>query len=174
MNRIITLLTHFLPVSPVRSAGLKKNAGLAKVSTTTNLVLWTFVLVTFVITLEYQLSMMQKLQRFFSVLHNVLSEFRPTISKNVSEVRLLLWTRKAPLKYHILQLGDLADLSVSNYNRSHPTKILIHGFSDEGLTTWVKTFKKKYLNRFEANVISVDWEQLAKSPWYTTAAKNSK
>ena len=51
---------------------------------------------------------------------------------------------------------------MSTYNRSNPTKILIHGFSDKGLTSWVKTFKKKYLERYDANVISVDWEPLAR------------
>ena len=33
---------------------------------------------------------------------------------------------------------------------------------------------KKYLERYDANVISVDWEPLARSPWYTSAAKNSR
>jgi hypothetical protein len=35
-------------------------------------------------------------------------------------------------------------------------------------------FLKKYLERYDANVISVDWEPLARSPWYTSAAKNSR
>ena len=100
--------------------------------------------------------------------------YEPSLSKNVSDVRLILWTRKSPIKYHTLKIGDVADLSVSHYNRSNPTKILIHGFSDEGLTGWVKTFKKNYFQNFDVNVISVDWQQLAKSPWYTTAVKNSK
>ena len=100
--------------------------------------------------------------------------YEPSLSKNVSDVRLILWTRKSPIKYHTLKIGDVADLSVSHYNRSNPTKILIHGFSDEGLTGWVKTFKKNYFQNLDVNVISVDWQQLAKSPWYTTTVKNSK
>ena len=42
-------------------------------------------------------------------------------------------------------IGDpipIQSLSISNYNRSNPTKVLIHGFSDKGLTSWVKNFKK--------------------------------
>merc|ERR1711962_610782 len=124
---------------------------------------------------EYQLAVVPKVSKFVSVLQDVLSEFQPTISKNVSDVRLILWTRKSPLKYDTLTLGDpLQTISMSSYNRSNPTKILIHGFSDKGLTSWVKTFKKKYLERYDTNVISVDWEPLARSPWYTSAAKNSR
>ena len=131
-------------------------------------------LVTLVLTLEYHLSMMDRLQNFFYVLNNVLSQFQPTISKNVSEVRFLLWTRKSPIKYKQLQVWDVTTLSTSNYNRNHPTKILIHGFSDLGTTSWIKSFKKRYLGRSDLNVISVDWEPLARSPWYTSAAKNSR
>ena len=64
---------------------------------------------------------------------------------------------------------------MSTYNRSNPTKILIHGFSDKGLTSWVKTFKKKYLERYDTNVISVDWEKLANTyPFFNIAAANTK
>ena len=48
------------------------------------------------------------------------------------------------IKFYIY-LGDpipIQSLSISNYNRSNPTKVLIHGFSDKGLTSWVKNFKK--------------------------------
>ncbi len=124
--------------------------------------------------LEYQWSLSDKIHRFVSVLHNVLSEFKPTISKNVSDVKLFLWTRKSPLKYFVLSPWDVAGLSISNYNRNKPTKILIHGFSDHGLTSWVKKFKKKYLDLDDMNVISVEWKELARSPWYTSAAKNSR
>lgn len=123
---------------------------------------------------EQSFSAVQKIRRFVSVLHDVLSEFRPTVSRSVEDVKLILWTRKSPLKYYELKPGDVAGLSISNYNRSMHTKILIHGFADMGTTGWVKTFKKHYLDRDDYNVISVDWEELAKSPWYTTAAKNSK
>ena len=127
-----------------------------------------------VIFILYQMSIVQALHRFFVQLHGVMSEFQPNISRNVSQVRLLLWTKKAPLKYYELRPYDITTLSVSAYNRSKPTKVLIHGFSDNGLTTFVKTMKKRYLEKSDVNVISVDWKDLAKSPWYTTAAKNSK
>jgi len=120
------------------------------------------------------MSVVGSIHRFILVLHGVLSEFQPDISRNVSQVRLLLWTKKTPLKYYELHPYDVLSLSVSNYNRSNPTKILIHGFSDNGLTTFVKTLKKHYLEKSDVNVISVDWKDLAKSPWYTTAAKNSR
>ena len=62
----------------------------------------------------------------------------------------------------------------TNFFRSHPTKILIHGFSDHGVTSWIKKFRKSYLDVGDFNIISVDWGPLAESPWYTTAAKNAQ
>ena len=59
------------------------------------------------ITTEYQLAVVPKIGKFVSVLQAVLSEFQPTISKNVSDIKLILWTRKSPLQYHILTLGKL-------------------------------------------------------------------
>ena len=172
MNKIVTCLKKIITqqqskISP--KLNRKENNNTRAVT-----LFWICALATVFITAEHQLAVTEKIHRFFVVLHTVLSEFKPTISKNVTDVRLLVWTRKSPLKYHPLSIGDLAGLSVSTYNRSNPTKILIHGFADAGLTSWVKKFKKHYLERFDVNVISVDWEALAKSPWYTTAAKNSK
>jgi len=53
-------------------------------------------------------------------------------------------------------------------------KILFHGFADKASTRWTKTVIHAYLRRGAYNVISVDWELLAQSPWYTTAAKNAR
>ena len=58
------------------------------------------------ITTEYQLAVVPKIGKFVSVLQAVLSEFQPTISKNVSDIKMILWTRKSPLKYHTLTLGE--------------------------------------------------------------------
>ena len=99
------------------------------------LIIFTIALV--LITAEYSLSVMQRLRRFFLQLHDVLLEFRPTISHNVSDVRLLLWTRKSPMVYQQLIPWDPISLSTSSYNRSKPTKIMIHGFSD----------RSRYLNQ---------------------------
>ena len=62
-------------------------------------------MVTFMITTEYQFAVVPKISRFVMVLQDVLSAFEPTISKNVSDIRLILWTRKSPVKYHQLTLG---------------------------------------------------------------------
>ena len=53
-------------------------------------------------------------------------------------------------------------------------KILFHGFSDKSSTLWTNLVKNKYLSAGDYNVFSVDWEKLARSPWYSTAAKNAK
>ena len=109
---------------------------------------------------EYSLHLMQKFKRFVLVLHEVLAEFRPSISHNITDVRLLLWTRKSPLKYNYLYIGDTVSLSTCGFDRSKDTKILIHGFSDQGLTGWVKNFKKFYLDRGDYNIISVSFTHI--------------
>jgi hypothetical protein len=35
--------------------------------------------------------------------------------------------------------------------------MLIHGFSDRAVTTWIKAFKKRYLDTGDYNVISIYW-----------------
>jgi hypothetical protein len=56
--------------------------------------------------------------------------------------------------------------------RSHPTKILVHGFADKASTLWTRRVRDAYLGQADCNVFSVDWSKLALFPWYTTAAKN--
>ena len=119
----------------------------------------------------HQFSVIQNLLKFFQTLYKVMSEFQPEISRNVSEVRLLLWTRKHREKY---QEFTLENISKTDFKGNRPTKILIHGFADNGETIFVKALKKQFLNKADVNVISVDWRLLAKSPWYTTARKNAK
>ena len=59
-------------------------------------------------------------------------------------------------------------------SREWPVKILFHGFSDKSSTLWTNLVKNKYLQSGDYNIFSVDWEKLARSPWYSTAAKNAE
>ena len=52
-----------------------------------------------------------------------------------------------------------------------PTKVLFHGFSDHGKTGWILRFRDKYLGMSDVNVLSVEFHAMARTPWYTTAAK---
>ena len=74
-----------------------------------------FALVAFMITTEYQLAVVPKIGKFVSVLQAVLSEFQPTISKNVSDIKMILWTRKSPLKYHTLTLGEFVSIFFTDF-----------------------------------------------------------
>jgi hypothetical protein len=67
------------------------------------------------ITTEYQLAVVPKIGKFVSVLQAVLSEFQPTISKNVSDIKMILWTRKSPLKYHTLTLGEFVSIFFKDF-----------------------------------------------------------
>ena len=68
------------------------------------------------ITTEYQLAVVPKIGKFVSVLQAVLSEFQPTISKNVSDIKMILWTRKSPLKYHTLTLGEFVSMFFTDFS----------------------------------------------------------
>ena len=131
----------------------------------------TIIILSVLLVTLHQFSVLQNLFKFFQVLVKVLSEFKPTISRNISDVRLLLWTNKD--LEHFSEIHKI-DIDNSDFDQNRLTKVLIHGFADHGLTSFVKTLKNKYLQKYDVNIISVDWEPLAKSPWYTTARKNSE
>ena len=92
---------------------------------------------------------------------------------------------------------DRAGLLSAGFVPSLPIKITIHGFSDQGCTSWIRVttyyndsvkrrkcnmlmcmlfqrMKGSYHSVGDFNLFTVDWERLAMSPWYNTAAKNTK
>ena len=63
----------------------------------------------------HQFYVLQSLFKFFQTLFKVLSEFKPTISRNISEVRLLLWSRKDMDTYFILNKNDISIRQKTNF-----------------------------------------------------------
>lgn len=114
-------------------------------------------------------------------------------STNVSDVHFLLWTRQNPTEgsEQELILNDLDSVAGSFFDPMLQTKVLIHGFTDNGRVSWIQRARDAYLSvgtlltpEFilrlfldafinallkiiffldggDYNVISVDWELLA-------------
>ncbi|XP_069676822.1 pancreatic lipase-related protein 2-like [Periplaneta americana] len=94
-----------------------------------------------------------------------------------SDVKFLLYTRPTgtrSLNSYTLLANDVKNLQASRYNTSHPTKILIHGFSGSANSIIIASGKDAYLEKGDYNVIGVDWGVLCKSPWYVAASNNAR
>ena len=68
-------------------------------------------------------------------------------SRNVSEVKFLLYTRENPLEEQILTFDDRGSVDVSNFDPEKSTKILIHGYTDNGKVDWIKDATAAYLEK---------------------------
>lgn len=56
-----------------------------------------------------------------------------------------------------LRVGDTAQLKNSPFNPEWPTKIIIHGWTDNGNTFWLQDVRRNYLSIGDYNVICVNW-----------------
>ena len=66
-------------------------------------------------------------------------------SRNASDVRFLLFTRQNPDQEQILEFDNPDSVTNSNFNPNLPTKILVHGYTDNGKVGWVMNTKDGYL-----------------------------
>lgn len=114
------------------------------------------------------------------------------------DVKFYLFTRKNPRdrqSIHADETWDKSNLSSSNFNPMHPTKIIIHGYNSDMFLTpliemkdgeWWAPFERRimpgwwfrlfseYLQRGEYNLFYVDWSILAPAPCYPSAAHNTR
>lgn len=117
---------------------------------------------------------LQHVYKFLSVVYACISEFRLSISRNADEVKIYIWTSREKTDYQVVRIGEEEQLRMAGFNSEYPVKILIHGFSDKGITSWTDRLHKEYYSVGIYNVFTVDWQSLAESPWYNTASKNTK
>jgi len=112
---------------------------------------------------------------FFSTVFWRLQYFKLGITEQREDaVKFFLWTHPTRLQYSPLQIGNLSSLYAAGFNSSWPIKLLIHGFGDSGITSWTDRVRKAYMMTGSYNVISLDWEEMASQPWYSSAVKNCK
>jgi len=113
-------------------------------------------------------------EKFLLVIYACLSEFRLSISRNADEVKIYIWTSRNKLEYQTVSIGDTEGLKRAGFNPDYPVKVMIHGFSDRAITSWTDRLRKDYFSTGNYNIFTVDWQNLAESPWYNTASKNTK
>lgn len=54
-----------------------------------------------------------------------------------------------------------------------PVKFMVHGFTDNGNMSWIINMTDVLLEKYDVNIIAVDWHEPASSD-YITAAKNTR
>ncbi|PAA74650.1 hypothetical protein BOX15_Mlig007525g3 [Macrostomum lignano] len=84
-----------------------------------------------------------------------------------------LYTRRSIISGQSLVYGDKSSVEKSNFDASRPTKIIIHGFLENGSEDWVNDMKKALLLHGDYNVIQLDWSRGNQLP-YTQATANTR
>lgn len=73
------------------------------------------------------------------------------------DVNYELYTKDNKEQSVSLRVSDSAQLKDSPFNSTWPTKIIIHGWMDNGNTLWLHNIRRNYLSVGDYNVICVNW-----------------
>ena len=73
------------------------------------------------------------------------------------DITFHLFTRTNPDESHVLKISDTKNLQSSSFDSEKPTKVIVHGWTDNVNSYWVKDMRKNYLEAGDYNVISLDW-----------------
>ncbi|XP_055599612.1 pancreatic triacylglycerol lipase-like [Uranotaenia lowii] len=87
----------------------------------------------------------------------------------LSEVVFRLHTRRNPVHPQLIQWNDHGSIQNSNFDPSHPTRFLIHGWVEGQDATLHWVIKDHYLRVGDFNVINVDWGAGAQTINYAAA-----
>ncbi|OXU29964.1 hypothetical protein TSAR_008301 [Trichomalopsis sarcophagae] len=101
--------------------------------------------------------------------------FLPNLADPVTdrEIGFFLYSRSNPAEPVALRIGDVATFKTSNFSVDKPMKVLIHGWTDTGSSSWIQDFRKNYLKAGDYNVVVVDWS-VASLQDYLTASRLSR
>jgi len=72
-----------------------------------------------------------------------------------------------------LKAGDRFLLAESTFNPNRPTKMISHGFLENGFVTWINDMRREYLINGDYNVIQIDWGGGSFLP-YSLATANTR
>lgn len=95
-------------------------------------------------------------------LQNFIALFFPRI--NESDIYYFLYTRnnsKEPFEMK-------QDFDVMNKNLT--VKVIIHGFTENGIVYWYKQMTEAYLKKEDCQIIAIDWSNKAKPPYIQAVA----
>ncbi|XP_069686188.1 uncharacterized protein [Periplaneta americana] len=91
------------------------------------------------------------------------------------DVSFFLYTRSNPTDSQQIDTGEgILNITNSNFNSSHPTKFVIHGYNADMNLDVLVDIREAYLKEGEYNVIAVDWSRLGPGPCYPTAVYNAR
>ncbi|KAL6958655.1 triacylglycerol lipase [Sarracenia purpurea var. burkii] len=95
------------------------------------------------------------------------------LPRQVIDTRFILYTRKNPNLGQMLKIQSERSIQKSNFDSKKLTKMIIHGFIDTPLASWVKEMRREFLKHADWNVIVVDWAG-GSLPLYTQATANTR
>ncbi|KAM9324599.1 pancreatic lipase-related protein 2-like [Gastrophryne carolinensis] len=85
--------------------------------------------------------------------------------------RFLLYTRNNQNSYQAISAANPSTISSSNFRTSRKTRVVIHGFTDSGESTWLSDICRKLFQIEDVNCIAVDWSGGSRTQ-YTQASNN--
>lgn len=92
----------------------------------------------------------------------------------IKNPKFLLYTRKNSNQPQQLSWRNSQLNRETNFDPSHPTKFIIHGFMDNiQFSKWPQTMKNELLKKADKNVIIVDWSRFNGQP-YSQAIINAR
>ncbi|XP_041975195.1 lipase member H-A-like isoform X2 [Aricia agestis] len=91
-------------------------------------------------------------------------------ARNGADNQYWLFTRRNPNNAQILVINNANSVSSSNYNGALPTKVIVHGWNNNGNSPMNPLITQAFLAVGDFNVIVLDWSRLANNPLYSTAA----
>ncbi|XP_071443298.1 pancreatic lipase-related protein 2-like [Hetaerina americana] len=95
------------------------------------------------------------------------------LPRRVINTRFILYTRRNPSEGQVLSAHNDQSIRKSHFEPTKPTKVIIHGFIDTPLSSWVKELRRELLKAGDWNIIVVDWAG-GSLPLYTQATANTR
>ncbi|CAK1601790.1 unnamed protein product [Parnassius mnemosyne] len=90
-------------------------------------------------------------------------------NRNGAKNQYWLFTRSNPTNRQVIVHGNANTIRNSNYNKNRPIFVTVHGWSNDG-THWMNPLlTSAFLAVQDANVIVVDWGEVAKTNYNTAA-----
>nr|AIC80930.1 lipase [Antheraea pernyi] len=91
-------------------------------------------------------------------------------SRNGANNQYWLFTRQNPTSAQVIVHNNANSIWNSNYRNNRATKVIVHGWNNNGNTAMNPTITSAFLAVQDCNVIVVDWRALANTGYNTAAA----